>query len=73
MGVPTDVAGLPPTGGDPAAEAARKAIMDSIQGSCSATLAQALDIQTKHSADFMTTSYCRKGRVGAEYARTTVD
>jgi enoyl-CoA hydratase/carnithine racemase len=67
-GIPTD-AGLADSG-DPATEAARKAIMDSIQGSCGTSLAEALTIQTQHSADFMTTSYCRKGRVGAEFART---
>jgi enoyl-CoA hydratase/carnithine racemase len=70
-GVPTDVSGLP-SADDPAAKAARKAIMDSIQGSCSAKLTDALDVQTKHSAEFMTTKACKKGRVGAEYARTTV-
>jgi len=67
-GVPTD-AGLPASG-DPATEAARTAIMGSIQGACGATLADALEIQTRHSAEFMTTSFCRKGRVGAEFART---
>ena len=70
-GVPTEVGGLPPAGA-PATEAARKAIMDTIQDSCAATLANALEIQTRHSAEFMTTPYCRKGRVGAEYARTVV-
>jgi enoyl-CoA hydratase/carnithine racemase/3-hydroxyacyl-CoA dehydrogenase len=71
-GVPVGDAGLPPADG-PAAEAARKAIADSIQGSCSATLAEALEVQTKHSAGFMTTSWCRKGQVGSEYARTAVE
>jgi enoyl-CoA hydratase/carnithine racemase len=70
-GVPTEAAGLAASG-DPATEAARKAIMDSIQGSCSAKLGEALEVQTKHSAEFMTTKPCRKGRVGAEYARTVV-
>jgi 3-hydroxyacyl-CoA dehydrogenase len=70
-GVPTEVAGLPPVGA-PAAEVARKAIMDCIQSSCGATLAEALEVQTKHSAEFMTTPQCRKGRVGAEYSRTVV-
>ena len=70
-GVPTEVGGLPAAGG-PATDAARKAIMGSIQGSCGATLAEALEVQTRHSAEFMTTPECRKGRVGAEYARTVV-
>ena len=70
--MPREVGGLPAPGG-PATEAARKAIMDSIQSSCSSTLAEALEVQTKHSAEFMTTSWCRKGRVGAECARTVVE
>ncbi len=70
-GVPTEVGGLPDAG-DPGIEAARKAIMDSIQSSCRATLGEALEVQTKRSAEFMTTAHCRKGRVGAEYARTAV-
>ena len=70
-GVPTEVGGLPDSG-DPATEAARRAIMDSIQSSCRVTLNEALGVQTKRSAEFMTTSHCKKGRVGKEYARTTV-
>jgi enoyl-CoA hydratase/carnithine racemase len=70
-GLPTEIGGLPDAG-DPGIEAARKAIMVSVQRSCHATLNEALDVQTKLSADFMTTTHCRKGRVGAEYARTAV-
>jgi hypothetical protein len=69
--LPTEIGGLPDPG-DPAIEAARKAIMDSVLNSCRTTLNQALEVQTKLSADFMTTAHCRKGRVGAEYARTAV-
>jgi hypothetical protein len=69
--VPTEIGGLPDSG-DPATEAARSAIMDSIQSSCRVTLNEALSVQTKLSAEFMTTSYCKRGRVGAEYARTAV-
>ena len=70
-GVPTEIGGLPDSG-DPATEAARRAIMNCIQSSCHVTLNEALSVQTKLSAEFMTTSHCKKGRVGAEYARTTV-
>jgi enoyl-CoA hydratase/carnithine racemase len=70
-GVPKEVSGLPETG-DPATGAARKAILESVQRSCGSTLADALTVQTKHSAGFMTTSHCKRGRVGAEYARTVV-
>jgi enoyl-CoA hydratase/carnithine racemase len=70
-GVPTEVGGLPDSG-DPATEAARRAIMDSIQSSCRVTLNEALGVQTRLSAEFMTTSHCKKGRVGAEFAKMTV-
>ena len=68
-GIPTEVSGLA-AGADPATEAARKAIMESIQAGCGANLPEALDIQARHSAEFMMTSACRKGRVGAEYSKT---
>jgi len=67
-GVPTEVPGL--AMGEPAVEAARKAIVDCVQGSCAATLAEAVDVQSRHSADFMVTDACRRGRVGGEAKRT---
>jgi hypothetical protein len=70
-GIPTDVAGLPASG-SPATDAARKAILDCVRASCGARLADALGIQSRHSAEFMKTSACRKGRIGTEYARTMV-
>ena len=69
-GVPTEVPGL--AAGEPALEAARKAIVDCVQGSCAATLAEAVDVQSRHSADFMVTDACRRGRVGGE-AKKTLD
>ncbi len=68
-GLPSSVGALPEAG-SPATEAARKAIFDCVHASCGATLADALAIQAKHSAAFMVTSACRKGRVGTEYSRT---
>jgi len=59
-----------PLEGEPAVEAARKAIVDCVQGSCAATLAEAVDVQSRHSADFMVTDACRRGRVGGEAKRT---
>ena len=56
--------------GDPAIEAARQAIYKNIQDSCNATLAEALDIQAKHSAAFMVSSFCKKGVIGAEFTKT---
>jgi enoyl-CoA hydratase/carnithine racemase/3-hydroxyacyl-CoA dehydrogenase len=70
-GIPADVAGLPESGG-PATDAARKAIFDCIRASCGARLAEALAIQARHSAEFMTSSACKKGRIGTEYSRTMV-
>jgi len=63
LSVPNEVPGLPPSD-NPAVEAARKAIMDCIQASCGVPLSQALEIQAKHSAGFMTTSYCQRGEIG---------
>ncbi|MHC5007734.1 MAG: hypothetical protein ACYTGF_10300 [Planctomycetota bacterium] len=54
----------------PAVEAARKAIIDAIQASRGASLDDALDVQSKHSAGFMLTEACHSGRVGAEYTKT---
>ncbi len=51
-------------------EEARRAIVDCVRQSCEATLADALTVQSKHSAGFMLTEACREGRVGAEYAKT---
>jgi enoyl-CoA hydratase/carnithine racemase/3-hydroxyacyl-CoA dehydrogenase len=56
---------------DPAVEESRKAIMNCIKDSCSATLADAITIQAKHSAEFMVSKLCRKGRVGSEYDKIT--
>jgi len=58
---------------DAAAEAGRKAITDSIEASCNATLAEALSIQAKQSGHFMTTSYCLNGSIGSAYTKTMVD
>ena len=46
---------------------AMKAIADCVEASCNTTLDKAITIQAKHSADFMVTKLCRKGRVGTEY------
>jgi enoyl-CoA hydratase/carnithine racemase len=62
--IPTDVPGLDAID-NPLVEAARKAIMDCVQASCGVPLAEALEIQAKHSAGFMVTKECRKGAIGA--------
>lgn len=68
-GVPSDVPGLP-SAGSAATAAARKAIVDTVQASCGAPLAEALAIQAQHSARFMVTDVCRRGVVGTEFAKT---
>jgi enoyl-CoA hydratase/carnithine racemase/3-hydroxyacyl-CoA dehydrogenase len=68
-GIPTDVAGLRATEG-PSLEAGRKAITDCVVASCGASLADAIAVQAKHSAEFMKTPACRKGRVGSEFTKT---
>ncbi|MHC4112871.1 MAG: hypothetical protein ACYSUY_17490, partial [Planctomycetota bacterium] len=66
-GIPADV-GVSASD-NPATEAARKAIMESVRSSCSVPLSEALDVQAMHSADFTVTSFCREGSIGAEHAR----
>jgi enoyl-CoA hydratase/carnithine racemase/3-hydroxyacyl-CoA dehydrogenase len=68
--IPTEV-GLT-VSDNPATEAARKAILDTIRDACGATLSEAIDVQAKHSADFMVTAFCREGSIGAEHQRTMV-
>jgi len=67
-GIPADV-GLSASD-NPATEAARTAIMHSIRDSCGAALSEAIDVQARHSADFIATSFCREGSIGAEHLRT---
>jgi len=67
-GIPADV-GVSASG-SPATEAARTAIMHSIRDSCGVPLAEALDVQAGHSADFSVTSFCREGSIGAERQKT---
>lgn len=70
-GVPKDVAGLP-AADSPESEVARKAIMQCIDAACHVSLADALAIQAKHSAEFMLSAECRRGMVGSEYTKTMV-
>jgi hypothetical protein len=54
---------------NPGMESARKAIIATIKDSCAAHLKNALEIQAKHSAEFMISHACRKGSVGTECKR----
>lgn len=67
-GVPT-ATGLPASD-NPATEAARKAILETIRESCGVPLSEALEVQARHSAAFTASSLCRKGSIGAEQAKT---
>lgn len=69
-GAPADAA--LPLSGNPATDAARKAILRAIQESCRVPLSEALEVQARHSADFLASSFCREGSIGAEHARTMV-
>ena len=64
-GIPTDISLTAPD--NPGMEAARKAIMETIRESCYVSLSEALSIQSRHSANFMTSNHCKKGLIGAAY------
>jgi enoyl-CoA hydratase/carnithine racemase len=68
-GVPTDVPGLPDADGE-IEVAARSAIIECIQGACGSNLSEALELQARHSAAFMTSAACRNGEIGAQYTKT---
>jgi 3-hydroxyacyl-CoA dehydrogenase len=58
-----------PNSGNPATEAARKAILDCVMGSCGVPASEALTVQAKHSAGFMNSRFCREGMIGADCAK----
>jgi len=68
-GIPMEVPGLADADGVDG-QAARKAIVDCIQGACGSTLSEALEVQSRHSAAFMTSSTCKRGEIGAQYTKT---
>ncbi len=68
------VAGTVPALGDghaPATEAARAAILAAVREGCGVPLAEALAIQARHSAGFMTSPECHGGVIGAALRKTT--
>ena len=58
-----------PDSGDPAFEVARKAIISSVTESCAASFSEALAVQARHSANFMSSKACQSGLVGTEAAK----
>ena len=67
--VPSEISGLSESD-DPTTMAARRAIYESVRDSCNANLSEALVLQAKHSANFMTTPQCQNGMVGIEFKKT---
>ncbi|MBZ0263969.1 enoyl-CoA hydratase/isomerase family protein, partial [bacterium] len=64
-----EISGIP--GADnPITKTARKAIMDCVTASCSASLNDALMIQARHSGAFMVTKECLKGTIGQSWKKT---
>jgi enoyl-CoA hydratase/carnithine racemase len=68
-GVPKDGAGFAASDDAPVA-AAKKAILDNVVGSCEAKLSDALELQAKHSAGFMSSKVCQRGAIGAAFTKT---
>ena len=62
-------ANVPPSD-NPATEAARRAIMETIRQSCGVKLSEAIEVQARHSADFTVSSFCKEGSIGTECRRT---
>lgn len=55
--------------GNAAADVVRRAIYDTMVASCGVALSDALDVQSQHSAAFMTSKACRAGVVGTAFAK----
>jgi enoyl-CoA hydratase/carnithine racemase/3-hydroxyacyl-CoA dehydrogenase len=65
------VAALPDLGAvGSAVEAGRRAVLAAVEGSCGVPLHEALAVQARHSAGFMTTSACRQGAIGTAARKT---
>jgi hypothetical protein len=64
--LPQDVSEL--AGG--ALAVAQQAIFDTVRHACDASLAEAVLIQARHSAGFMTSKACLKGTVGSMCTKT---
>jgi enoyl-CoA hydratase/carnithine racemase len=67
--IPNAPAGLSPAA-SPNMEAGRQAILETIRDCCRASLAEAIDIQAKHSGAFMSSPSCRAGAIGSAFAKT---
>jgi enoyl-CoA hydratase/carnithine racemase/3-hydroxyacyl-CoA dehydrogenase len=63
---------VPSEARDLSASAGREAISKCVQASCAVAYAEALEVQARHSADFMTSRSCNSGVVGQTYAKIKV-
>ena len=59
-----------PDADSPQTEAGREAIMACVNACAAVGVGEALDLQARMAADFLAGPACRKGAVGAEYAKT---
>jgi enoyl-CoA hydratase/carnithine racemase len=66
--IPKDLSDIKEAG-DPAIEAARKAIIATIQESLNCSLKDALTVQAKHCGGFMAGKECNKGKIGADFKK----
>ncbi|MCC6476392.1 hypothetical protein IT157_04980 [bacterium] len=48
---------------------ARRAMMETVRKSCACTIEEAIDVQAKMSADFMSSELCRRGKIGQEFGK----
>ncbi len=53
-----------------ASHEARRAILDTVRAACGATLEEALEVQARHSGNFMTSDACRGGVIGTAARKT---
>lgn len=60
-----------PEATSPGMAAGREAIMGLVKDACGVELPDALEVQAKRAADFLAGPECRKGAVGADWAKTT--
>ena len=67
-GVPADAAGIEPAD-SPGVAAGRGAIVACMTAACAVDAQEALPLQARLAAEFLASSACREGRVGAEAAR----
>lgn len=66
QGFPVRLEGELPPAPHSTAEAARRAILDCVIHSCAVPLSEALDIQARHSGEFMAGALCNAGIIGTD-------